>query len=113
MTVATKPNPEATPDAAGVGSPLRLVISCRDQPGIVAAVRPGRAFLARVVRYLVTEAGIRQFLDIGTGIPSADNTHEAALRLVPPGLVPLGQWRPSPHEIMLRSTAHGGVGRKA
>ena len=37
-----------------------------------------RAFLARAVRYLVAEWGIRQFLDIGTGIPSAGNTHEIA-----------------------------------
>src|SRR4029077_1954903 len=45
-------------------------------PGIVADVRANRAFLARAVRYLVAEAGIRQFLDIGTGLPTADNTHE-------------------------------------
>ena len=38
-----------------------------------ASVRGNRTFLAQAVRYLVTEAGIRQFLDIGTGIPSADN----------------------------------------
>src|ERR1700751_1900905 len=47
-------------------------------PGIVAAVRANRAFLGRAVRYLAGEAGIRQFLDIGTGIPSANNTHEVA-----------------------------------
>jgi hypothetical protein len=41
-------------------------------------VRVNRAFLARVVRYLTAEAGIRQFLDIGTGIPTANNTHEVA-----------------------------------
>jgi S-adenosyl methyltransferase len=52
-------------------------------PGIVADVRANRAFLARVVRYLVAEAGIRQFLDIGTGLPTADNTHEVAQRLAP------------------------------
>jgi hypothetical protein len=38
-------------------------------------VRSNRAFLARVVRFLAAEAGIRQFLDIGTGIPTAQNTH--------------------------------------
>jgi hypothetical protein len=37
-----------------------------------------RAFLGRVVRYLADEAGVRQFLDIGTGIPTAGNTHEIA-----------------------------------
>ena len=47
-------------------------------PGIVAAVRANRAFLGRAVRYLAGQAGIRQFLDIGTGIPTAGNTHEVA-----------------------------------
>ena len=48
-------------------------------PGIVvASPAPTRAFLARAVRYLAGEAGIRQFLDIGTGLPTADNTHEVA-----------------------------------
>jgi hypothetical protein len=47
-------------------------------PGIVTSVRANRAFLARVVRFLAAEAGIRQFLDIGTGIPAANNTHEVA-----------------------------------
>jgi hypothetical protein len=52
-------------------------------PDIVYSVRANRAFLARVVRYLVGEAGIRQFLDIGTGIPTADNTHEVAQSVAP------------------------------
>jgi hypothetical protein len=47
-------------------------------PDIVYSVRANRAFLARAVRFLAGEAGIRQFLDIGTGIPSANNTHEVA-----------------------------------
>jgi hypothetical protein len=47
-------------------------------PGIVESVRANRAFLARVVRFLAAEAGIRQFLDIGTGVPTANNTHEVA-----------------------------------
>jgi len=47
-------------------------------PNVVTGSRMNRAFLARAVRYLVTECGIRQFLDIGTGIPSAHNTHEVA-----------------------------------
>jgi S-adenosyl methyltransferase len=47
-------------------------------PALVSSVRANRAFLARTVRYLAGEAGIRQFLDIGTGIPSANNTHEVA-----------------------------------
>ncbi len=47
-------------------------------PDALVAVRAQRAFLARVVHFLVTEAGIRQFLDIGTGLPSANNTHQVA-----------------------------------
>jgi hypothetical protein len=47
-------------------------------PAIVESVRSNRAFLARTVRYLVVEAGIRQILDVGTGLPSADNVHEVA-----------------------------------
>ncbi len=42
-----------------------------------------RAFLGRAVRYLAAEAGIRQFLDIGTGLPTADNTHEVAQAVAP------------------------------
>ena len=45
--------------------------------------RAVRHFLARAVRYLVVEAGVRQFLDVGTGLPTADNTHEVAQRLAP------------------------------
>jgi hypothetical protein len=47
-------------------------------PGIVADVRANRAFLARAVRFLAEERGIRQFLDIGTGLPTAGNTHQVA-----------------------------------
>src|SRR5439155_11896767 len=50
----------------------------RAYPDIVYSVRANRAFLARTVRYLAKDAGIRQFLDIGTGIPTANNTHEVA-----------------------------------
>src|SRR6476469_3481557 len=45
--------------------------------------RACRQFLSRAVRYLVQEQGIRQFLDVGTGLPTADNTHEVAQRLAP------------------------------
>ncbi len=47
-------------------------------PDAAFTARANRAFLGRVVRYLAGEAGIRQFLDIGTGIPTAGNTHEVA-----------------------------------
>jgi S-adenosyl methyltransferase len=56
-------------------------------PGGLAGVRADahahRALLGRVVRYLADQAGIRQFLDIGTGIPKQDNTHEVAQRVAP------------------------------
>ncbi len=52
-------------------------------PGIAASARANRGFLSRAVRYLVAEEGIRQFLDIGTGLPTADNTHEVAQRNAP------------------------------
>jgi S-adenosyl methyltransferase len=52
-------------------------------PGIRSDVRANRAFLARAVRYLASECGIRQFLDIGTGLPTASNTHEVAQAVVP------------------------------
>jgi hypothetical protein len=52
-------------------------------PAIRASARANRAFLARSVRYLAAEAGIRQFLDIGTGLPTASNTHEVAQSVAP------------------------------
>jgi O-methyltransferase involved in polyketide biosynthesis len=52
-------------------------------PIIVVQARADRAFLGRAIRYLAGEAGIRQFLDIGTGLPTADNTHEVAQRVAP------------------------------
>ncbi len=52
-------------------------------PAIVENARASRAFLARAVGYLADEAGIRQFLDIGTGLPTANNTHEVAQRVAP------------------------------
>jgi hypothetical protein len=50
----------------------------RTWPELPFSARANRAFLGRVVRYLAVEAGIRQFLDIGTGIPTAGNTHQVA-----------------------------------
>src|ERR1700685_4368947 len=52
-------------------------------PAVVDLGRPDRQFLGRAVRYLVGEAGIRQFLDIGSGLPTVDNTHEVAQRVAP------------------------------
>jgi len=52
-------------------------------PEMAFAARSNRAFLGRAVRYLAGEAGIRQFLDIGTGIPTAGNTHQVAQEISP------------------------------
>ena len=52
-------------------------------PDILVSVRAQRAFLGRAVHYLAAEAGIRQFLDLGTGLPSGNNTHEVAQRVAP------------------------------
>jgi S-adenosyl methyltransferase len=52
-------------------------------PDIEYLVRASRGFLVRAVRHLTGEVGIRQFLDIGTGLPTADNIHEVAQRIAP------------------------------
>src|SRR5215467_15521960 len=53
------------------------------RPQVVASAQANRAFHNRVVRYLTARAGIRQFLDIGVGLPAVDNTHEVAQRVAP------------------------------
>ncbi|MFJ4915290.1 SAM-dependent methyltransferase [Streptomyces sp. NPDC088726] len=57
-------------------------LAAQANPTIVPSVRANRAFLGRAVRHL-TDLGIRQFLDIGTGIPAAANTHEVAQQSAP------------------------------
>ena len=52
-------------------------------PKTAESARAARAYLRRVVRYLVTEAGIRQFLDIGSGLPSGQNVHQVAQAIAP------------------------------
>ncbi|GAA2709047.1 SAM-dependent methyltransferase [Actinoplanes palleronii] len=52
-------------------------------PDITVVARHSRAFLRRAVTFLVTEAGIRQFLDVGTGMPTAENTHQVAQAAAP------------------------------
>ncbi|GAB3980492.1 SAM-dependent methyltransferase [Actinoallomurus acanthiterrae] len=61
-----------------VGDEIELL-----HPGIITYALADRAFLGRAVRYLAEEAGTRQFLDIGTGLPTVDNTHEVAQRVAP------------------------------
>lgn len=55
----------------------------RQWPEARLIARANRAFLRRAVRFLASEAGIRQFIDIGTGIPSAGNVHEVAAQVAP------------------------------
>src|SRR5215469_15011868 len=64
-------------DRAAVDAVLKVA------PELGFSARANRAFLGRVVRYLAAEAGIRQFLDIGTGIPTAGNTHQVAQAVAP------------------------------
>jgi hypothetical protein len=52
-------------------------------PKVRLGALANRALLQRAARFLAAEAGIRQFLDIGTGLPTADNTHEVAQRVAP------------------------------
>src|SRR5215831_182129 len=52
-------------------------------PGIVDIARHSRYFLARAVRFLAGDVGIRQFLDVGTGLPTGNNTHEVAQHVAP------------------------------
>jgi O-methyltransferase involved in polyketide biosynthesis len=52
-------------------------------PGIDELARASRYFLVRTIRYLAAEAGVRQFLDVGTGLPTVDNTHDVAQREAP------------------------------
>jgi len=52
-------------------------------PGMRDIARASRSFLTRSIRYLAADAGIRQFLDVGTGLPTADNTHQVAQRIAP------------------------------
>ena len=61
-----------------VGEALRAA-----NPGIVLVAQAQRAFLKQAVTLFAGEGGIRQFLDIGTGLPTADNTHEVAQRVAP------------------------------
>src|SRR6185503_12304888 len=55
----------------------------RQLPSIIDLAVADRAFLGRMVRHLVADQGIRQILDIGTGLPTADNTHQVAQAIAP------------------------------
>jgi hypothetical protein len=66
----------------------------RVYPDIALGARANRAFLGRAVRYLAADAGVRQFLDIGTGIPTAGNTHEVAQAIAPESRVVYVDYHP-------------------
>jgi hypothetical protein len=81
-------------------------------PNIVFGARANRAFLARAVLFLV-DAGIRQFLDIGTGIPTANNTHEVAQHAAPDSRIVYVDNDPivlSHAKALLKSTPQGACG---
>jgi hypothetical protein len=81
-------------------------------PGIVDAARHSRAFLGRAVRFLVAEAGIRQFLDIGTGLPTVDNTHQIAQRVAPESRIAYVDHDPmvlAHARVLLTSTPEGAT----
>src|SRR5712692_1081764 len=79
-------------------------------PAIRMSARANRAFLARTVRYLAEDEGIRQFLDIGTGLPTANNTHEVAQSVAPESRIVYVDNDPlvlSHARALLTSTAEG------
>jgi DNA-binding NarL/FixJ family response regulator len=79
-------------------------------PGARTGARENRAFLGRAVRYLVEEAGIRQFLDIGTGLPTTNSVHEVAQAIDPAARVVYVDNDPlvlAHAQALLRSSAEG------
>lgn len=79
-------------------------------PQTAQSARAARAFLARVVRFLAAEAGIRQFLDIGTGLPSGENVHEVAQAIEPDSRIVYTDNDPIVllhAEVLLRSAPEG------
>jgi hypothetical protein len=81
-------------------------------PTMVELMRANRAFLRRAVQFLAGEAGIRQFLDIGTGIPTAGNTHEVAQGVAPDSRVVYVDYDPvvlAHARALLTSTSAGAT----
>ena len=81
-------------------------------PTMVELARANRAFLGRVVRFLAGEAGIRQFLDTGTGIPAAGNTHQVAQEVAPDSRVVYVDYDPvvlAHARALLASGPHGAT----
>jgi S-adenosyl methyltransferase len=93
-------------DRAAVDAALKV------WPDLIFSMRANRAFLGRVVRHLTAEAGIRQFLDIGTGIPQAGNTHEVAQSVAPESRVVYVDYDPvvlAHARALLTSSAEGAT----
>ncbi|MGX1567316.1 SAM-dependent methyltransferase [Streptomyces sp. NPDC055506] len=85
---------------------------CREWPALPVHMRANRDFMHRAVRYLAAEAGIRQFLDIGTGIPTSPNLHEIAQAAAPDARVVYVDNDPlvlSLSKDLLSSTPEGGT----
>jgi hypothetical protein len=90
-------------------------------PELVQSARFNRQFLGRAVRFLAGEAHIRQFLDIGTGLPTADNTHEVAQAVAPESRVVYADndpmvlvrarryWSAAPRAPRITSTPTSGI----
>ena len=80
-------------------------------PEVLFTARANRAFLGRAVRYLAAEAGIRQFLDIGTGIPTAGNTHQVAQAVAPESRIVYADYDPVvlAHARALLSSSEAGA----
>jgi hypothetical protein len=80
-------------------------------PGIARLARLQRRFLVHAVRFLAGEAGVRQFLDIGTGLPTADNTHEVAQAVAPQSRIVYADNDPMvlAHAQALLTSAPGGA----
>jgi len=82
-------------------------------PGMAFAARANRAFLGRAVRYLTAKAGIRQFLDLGTGFPAAGGTHQVAQAIAPETRVAYVDYDPvvlAHARALLTSTEAGATG---
>jgi hypothetical protein len=93
-------------DRAGAEAWLRL------DPGMAFTARANRAFLGRAVRHLTASAGIRQFLDLGSGIPAAGNTHEIAQAIAPESRVVYVDYDPvvlAHSRALLTSTEEGAT----
>lgn len=81
-------------------------------PGILPGVRSNRAFLSRAIQYLAGGAGITQFLDVGSGLPTENNTHEVAQAIVPESRVVYVDNDPvvlAHARVLLTSTPEGGT----